>query len=241
MKSTLPATMKNSRYRPRLQTLLLMVNLLVLLLPLGGIAILRLYESELVRQTESALISQGALLEAMFRQEMLRQFQSMTNEKRTPLHFGNPVLPHLLQQYENPLTPIPPRLDVAKEAIRRPAVEAAAPSSSPNPLAVVAGERLTPVIISAKRITLAGIRLVDHQGIVVATSGTELGLSLANREEVKRALQGEHVSLLRQRISDGPRPAFDSISRRARLRVFVAFPVIDEGRVLGAVVLSQSP
>jgi len=35
-------------WRPRLRTVLLSINLIVLLLPLGGILFLRLYEHELV-------------------------------------------------------------------------------------------------------------------------------------------------------------------------------------------------
>ena len=235
-----PGASQSARYRPRLQTLLLMVNLLVLLLPLGGIAILRLYESELVKQTEAALISQGALLAAMYRQEMLQQFRA-TGDSEAALQAGNPVLPHLLEQYAQDLMPVTARLDIATEMVHAPAAPAVEPSSKPNPFAVAVGDALAPVISSAKRSTLSGIRLVDHQGIVVATSGTEEGMSLIDREEVKRALQGEHVSLLRQRISDEPPPTFDSISRRARFRVFVAFPAVHQGRVLGAVILSRSP
>ena len=45
--------------RPRLSTLLLAVNLILLIAPLSGVFAMRLYESALLRQTESALLSQG--------------------------------------------------------------------------------------------------------------------------------------------------------------------------------------
>ena len=76
---------------------------------------------------------------------------------------------------------------------------------------------------------------------MVASSGNELGLSLLVREEVPRALAGEPVSLLRQRISDEPPPAIDSLSRRTRVRAYVALPVVAGDRVWGAVVLSRTP
>ena len=53
--------------RPRLRTLLILLNLLVLALPLAGIQVLRLYESALVRQTESELIAQSAFIAAAYR------------------------------------------------------------------------------------------------------------------------------------------------------------------------------
>ena len=60
------------RWRPRLAGILLAVNLLILLLPLSGIAILRLYESELIRRTETELNVQGAFVASIYRTELLR-------------------------------------------------------------------------------------------------------------------------------------------------------------------------
>jgi hypothetical protein len=90
-------------------------------------------------------------------------------------------------------------------------------------------------------VNLVILFIVDHQGIVVATSRGELGLSLAHREEVVRALAGERVRILRVRISDEPAPPLEAVSRGNRVRLFVALPVVHAGRVLGAVVLSRTP
>ena len=59
--------------RPHLRTILLVVNLLILLLPIGGIGVLHLYENELIWQTESELSAQGALVAATFREELARR------------------------------------------------------------------------------------------------------------------------------------------------------------------------
>ena len=66
-------------FRPRLRTLLLVINLIILLLPLGGITMLRLYENELVRQTESELIGQTVLLSSAFK-EAYRKSASIRKE-----------------------------------------------------------------------------------------------------------------------------------------------------------------
>lgn len=228
--------MNRRRLLPKLRTLLLLANLTALLLPIGGIVLLNLYESELVRQTESALIGQGALLAATFRQEILRRA-----ENHDTFIAAKPTVPHSQFSRTDSLTPIRPQLDVAKAKILPPAPDAMSPNGPPEPITLAAGRTLSPILGDAQRITLAGIRLVDHRGTVVASSGSEFGLSLSNRSEVKGALQGSYVSLLRQRISDDPTPTITSMSRKAWLRVFVALPVLDKDKVLGAVVLSRSP
>jgi signal transduction histidine kinase len=228
--------MRKTLLLPRLRTLLIIANLTTLLLPLGGIILLHLYESELVRQTESALIGQGALLAATFRQEILRNGKS--NQE---FLMGFPETMHSQFNKEASLTPIRPQLDVAKENIFPTAPDALNTDLLPPEHTLNAGMTLEPILRDAQRITLAGIRLVDHNGIVVASSGSEKGKSLMNRREVKEALQGRYISLLRERISDEPPPTLTSISRRAWMRVFVALPVVEEERVLGAVVLSRSP
>ena len=65
--------MAPAKPRTSLRTLLIAINLVVLLLPLAGIQLMRLYESALVRQTESALIAQGAFVAAFYRSIIAQQ------------------------------------------------------------------------------------------------------------------------------------------------------------------------
>ena len=140
-----------------------------------------------------------------------------------------------------PLRPRPANLALGSEAVRPPAEAARQPALPPDPWALVGGAALTPVLRETKQTTLAGIRVVDFRGTVVASSNLELGQSLGHREEVRRALAGEMVSLFRRRISDEASPPYGSLSRETGVRVFVAMPVVAGGRVLGAVVLSRTP
>jgi signal transduction histidine kinase len=225
--------------RPRLYTVLFVVSLVILALPLGGIGFLRLYESALVRQTESELIGQGAFVAAAYRAALLRA-------AKTP---GT-----VLSGYGNELTWIEPaansdetrwrphaaKLDLAVDRVLPPPPEAP-PGVRADPFALAAGREITELMREAQSTTLAAIRVVDHRGTVVATTGEELGLSFAARPEVRNALTGEHVSVLRARILDQPRPSLTSISRGTGVRVFVAVPVIEGKRVLGAVVLARTP
>lgn len=229
-------------YRPKLRTILLTLNILVLLLPLGGIAIFRLYESELIKQTESELISQAALTASMFRGTYLKQVESSTGKGRKVdlSTLGNELSPSIARNATE-LTPLLPQLDLASSSIKAPAPPAETPTVTPDPIALVSGSVLSPVLVDARKIVLSGIRIVDCNGIVVATSNMEAGLSLAAREEVRKALKGEPTTLLRVRNSKWEPPAFSSISRRARMRVFVALPVIIEDRVVGAVIAARTP
>src|SRR2546421_199608 len=80
----------------------------------------------------------------------------------------------------------------------------------------------------AQQYTLAGIRVVDYNGVVVATTAEDLGASLVDREEVQRALQGEPLSLLRWRGTEPP-TFLESIARGAHVAVVVAQPAVRDG------------
>jgi len=224
------------RRRPRLRTILFAVNLVILALPLGGVTVLRLYESALVRQTESELLGQAAILAAAYRAALGRA----RPDPARAADYGVPAALEWLPA-EGRWQPRAATLDLALDSVR-PRPPAASESAAPaDPAGVAAGRELMAVMQDAQAITLAGIRVTDFRGVVVASTGEELGRSLAEREEVARALRGEPVSLLRERVSEAPRPPLASLSRGTRVRVFVALPVLDGRRVVGAVVLSRSP
>ncbi|MEO1277008.1 MAG: hypothetical protein AAFV96_17085, partial [Pseudomonadota bacterium] len=50
--------------RPRLATILLLVNVAIVALPLGSIFFLRIYENQLIQETERELIAQAAMIGA---------------------------------------------------------------------------------------------------------------------------------------------------------------------------------
>jgi signal transduction histidine kinase len=227
-------------------TVLFAVNLLIFLLPLGGIAVVRLYESELIRRTETELSVQGAFVTSIYRAELLRCLtsdESPGGGTRSLSEYGVqlPAERSSATSPDEPWTPVEPSLDFAKDRIYPPAPDARQPDAPADALARLAAERVTPVLLSAQKVTLAGIRVTDYQGVVVASTRRDLGKSLLGQEEVRRALQGEHVSLLRERVGEGPTPPIYSISRGSGVRVFVAMPVIEGDRVLGAVLLSRTP
>ena len=227
-----------SRWVPRLRTVLLVLALLVLSLPLGGVSLLKLYDTMLIRQTESELIAQGAVLAAAFHHELL--FEVSRRGTGSFPSSQDPPPP----EDRGSFRPIPARLDLARDPVWPPAPEASS-VGPPDPAAAAAGARLAEILEETQEITLAGLRVVDRNGIVVASSGAEAGLGLGHRREVASALDGVAISVLRRRDSSSSGPedqTFEpSLSRRTGIRVVLALPVISDGEVAGAVVLARTP
>ncbi len=102
---------------------------------------------------------------------------------------------------------------------------------------------LDPLLIRAKQATLAGFRVTDTSGRVVASSGGASGEDIADDPEVATALTGATGIAIkaRERAPAKTRTSLAGPSRHADVRVFVAVPVMRRGEVAGAVVLSRTP
>ena len=227
--------------KPRLRTIFLIVNLIVLLIPLGSIGVLRIYETELIRRTESELISQAALIQAIYRDRLLRALEHECVRAENAAPYGVAADVKWPVNIDNKFMPIPASLDAASDQIHPAVPEAIEPKLAAEPCAERVGEELIPTLLEAQRHTLSGMHVVDYRGTVVASTQSTLGKSLLNREEVRRALDGEFVHLLRRRTSAPVAWSLESIQRRTSVRVFVAMPIVHEGRVLGAVALVRTP
>ena len=146
--------------RFRLRTVLVGLSLIVMILPLAGIQILRLYESALIRQTESELLAQGVFVTAMYR----RSFQAMTESQAEPAHQDFRV---------NSTKQISGELDLATSEIQ-PSFTTIDEQEPPDPVARAIGLTLEPVLVEASKITFAEIYVSDHHGRIVATTESAL-------------------------------------------------------------------
>ena len=98
-----------------------------------------------------------------------------------------------------------------------------------------AGAAVEPILKRAARMNLSSARVLNAEGCIVASSTAQHGACLDDLTEVRGALAGTYTAVLRHRISDQPTPSFESISRRGRVRVYVALPVFANGEVIGVV------
>ena len=219
--------------RASLRSLLIGINLVVLVLPLAGIQLMRLYESALVRQTESALIAQAAFVAAFYRSFVKEQGnQDWLDISRE--------LPQATAIRDGRWVPQPATLDLAASPTLPPFPDGR-PGDTTNAFTRHAGERITPVLKDAQFVTLAGIRVVDPWGTIIASTGDDVGLSISHTQEIEQALAGLPASRIRKKSEVVEASALDSISRANSIRVFVAYPIVLHQRLIGAVMLSRTP
>jgi hypothetical protein len=215
------------KWRPSLAMIVFAVLTTVTALPLAGLFFFRLYENQLIRQTEAELVAQCAVIAAMFEREV-------DSTAGKPATNGRPG------HRERPFRPIEPSLDLAGSKILGPRPDGRAPTSPPDAELLDIGRSLQPVLANAQKTTLAGFRLLGRDGVVIA-GGNEIGMSLAHVEEVAQALDGHYSSVLRLRIRNRPPPPLYSITRGTSVRVFAAMPVMIDDEVAGVVYTSRTP
>ncbi|TRC73679.1 HAMP domain-containing protein [Mesorhizobium sp. WSM4307] len=224
------------KWRPRLATVVVAILIMVMALPLVGLFFFRLYENQLIRQTEAELIAQGAAIAAIYAQEV-RDAGIPPDKLGAPMPQANGSASRAANP-DGPYRPIEPRLDLASDAVlpTRPA----AMSVTADPAFAAIGARLSGILDATQKTTLAGFRLLDPRGVVIAGRG-EVGQSLGEVDEVRTALGGHYASTLRLRIPDQPTPPLYSVSRGTKVRVFVALPVAVDGKLAGVVYVSRTP
>jgi signal transduction histidine kinase len=228
-----PASDRRQKWRPSLSLVVFLVLASVLLLPLFSLYFLKVYQNQLIQQTEAELIAQSAALGAVFHREV-----ETSIPKDTAL--GTAVPPVVPKPSDEPYQPIWPTLELVNESVLPPRPEARTPSMPADPAFVALGARMMPDLIATQNVTLAGFRLLDPHGIVIA-GREEVGLSLAHLQEVAEALQGHFSGALRVRISKHDQPSLYSMSRGTGMRVFTAMPVIARGQVAGVIYASRTP
>jgi len=217
--------------RLSLRSILIAINLTVLALPLAGIQLLRLYESALVRQTESALIAQAAFVASFYRTQVKQLDSSAWRNSAAPLTVAGT---------DGRWSPRLPELDLASSPRLAPFPDGVSRKTAVT-FARQVGDSLIPVLKDAQLVTLAGIRLVDPNGVIVASTGDDTGLSVAHGDEIAAALAGRASSQLRVKSDVTEVSGLDSISRTTGIRVFVASPITLDDHLIGAVMLSRTP
>jgi signal transduction histidine kinase len=218
---------------PKLRTVLVFVNLLLLLIPVGIVGTMHLYEDELLRRTEAELLGQLAFAAAEYRNRLEAEIGKSPEEGAG---FGNKCVQVCKDfAYREPV------LRRSDFEILPPAAESLDAERPPSSIERRAAEGLSSQYELAAKMTFAAVHLVSIDGTVLASSMPRtVGKSLLHWDEVGRSLSGEPVSSLRSRSNTGTANR-KSLSRATGYRVFVSMPVIIEGRVAGALVASRTP
>lgn len=225
-------SLNNKKKKISLQTILLLVNLIILFFPIISIHFLKLYENELIRQTESELISQAAFLAAIYKRQILEHMDKQMALQYYGIEIDSPI------PEEEYYKPIPATLDLAKAPIYDPVELSSGITIEPDGTALLAGEQIYPILKEAQRTTLADIKILDPNGVAVV-SQEQNHLSYALVPEVQSAINGYPMSVLRKK-SKLDKPAVDAIGSGSRLNVCVALPVMEGNKLLGVVWVEKS-
>ena len=221
------------KWRPSLSMVVVSMLIFILCLPITGIWLFRFYDSQLVRETEQELIVQAAFIEAM----MVEKIENSLN--KTERH-GLKIIKNNFKKKQTQTKYLEAQLDLTTDNVLPPRENPRPTNNSPDYHYLKIGELLDPILERAQKTTLAGFRVLDYNGIIIA-GRSHVGQSLSHVYEVKQALSGNYTSVIRKRISSNPKPPIYTISRGTGIRVFVTMPVIYKEHVAGVVYLSRTP
>ncbi|WP_108861843.1 ATP-binding protein [Ruegeria sp. Alg231-54] len=220
------------KWRPPLALVISLVCIALVTLPIIGVLGARLSSNQFARETERSLLSQAVIFGEIY--------ATAFSEIQAAPDVGHSLSTEQMERLTQDFHPIPASLDLFRGQVSPPRPD---PVSSDEPLDAPYSEisqSLSQLARSAKKTTLSGYVFMDHSGRIIASSGSASG-SFLHVPEVSQALEGETVSLLRQRDDTSNRHLLNSISRDTLYRVFVAHPVVLNDRVIGAVYLSRTP
>lgn len=190
---------------------------------------LRVYENALVRRTEAELNAQAAAIAASG--SVLWAGDVGAIAAATPAADPGDRRTRYIET--------PTAVDLRSSPVLEPRPAARQVAGPPDPPAVALAARLAPVIAETRQTTLASILLLDRQGVLL--NGAESGRSLAFLPEVRSALGGREMTVLRRNDSYSRWSPVDLVSRATAIRLHRARPIMVQGRVVGAVLVSRSP
>ena len=235
-----------NRWRPPISMVIAMVLGVMLLVPLAGIVFFRVYENQLIQTTEGELIAQSAAIAAVTAQYLTQHSGDtlpLGPVARPPSPYSAGPLSSSLRSYEKRpaggWTPQLPVLDLNRNAVLPSRPDPIASNLEVHAAYEAAGKAIEPVLKDTQKLTLAGFRVLDPNGTIIA-GRDDTGLSLAHVVEVENAMAGRYASVLRERVVQNPQPIY-SISRGTSVRVFTALPILIDNRVAGIVYASRTP
>lgn len=147
-----------TRRGPSIALLLVGVNIVVLLLPLAAIALYRIYDLYLLRQTERQLIAQSVVVAERYREEWWVEQGMSGDEPRPPGGEAERYVPI------EPLIDIDTEIGPHEELLQLPEARS---EDSPERRA---GARLSGMLRRAQIFNLSGMRVLDPSGCVIATT-----------------------------------------------------------------------
>lgn len=227
--------------RLRLSHIFILINSVILSLPVVGIALLHLYDSSLIRETENELIAQAVIISNIYKKMLNDQYPQLDLST-----YGKPLPPKYWYKEDANLgkwRPLPATLNLNDAPIADFAPNAIELNKEPDPVAWLLGMQLEDLLKETQLTTLAGIRILDVDGIIVSSTGWTKKKSLISMMDVKEALTGTTTRIIRKRkpLAHEPNSFLSSISRTSDIRIHLTYPIVVKKRIIGAVHLMRTP
>lgn len=219
----------------RLRTILFGTLLFVAALPGISAVFLRVYENALVRRTEAELVAQSAALAATAAVDWSGQKASPSIASDLTATEDEADNPYDVRSYHDH----PTEIDLRSSPVLPPRPAAAPSSARPDAQALVVATHLLPAFQETKITTLSSIIMIDRRGTIL--TGSDSGRSLAMLPEVRSALAGKPMTVLRINENYGAHYPFEWLSRASNIRLHHTRPVMVDGEVKAVILVSRSP
>lgn len=227
------------KIRLKLSYIFILINSIILSLPVAGIALMKLYDSTLIRQTENSLITQAVMLSSIYTKELLKNYPNLI------LTTYGKALPKEYWQKNDPIMgkwrPVSATLDLINSSVYAKELPPEITKHTAEPIAWQLGIELDPLLKEVQLTTLSGMHLIDINGVIVSSTDEVKKKSLLNRPEVVSALKGESSRVIRKAAQQKDDHFFSPISRTSDIRIHVAYPITIEKRIIGAILLIRTP
>ncbi|WP_299544155.1 ATP-binding protein [uncultured Roseibium sp.] len=223
-----------SRWRPSLALVVTAVCCTVLILPLAAVLFLKLGVNRFIHETEQSLIQQASIYAGIY----ATAFEAATRARGGAKMPGYYLPPQKRVFWNARARTFAPLLNLQRDQILPARPEPVAVSTSLGDRHKAVARTLETVSSRSGRTTLSNVVFLDHTGVDLHASEAA---GFAEVSEVQKALTGGIGAALRWREETQDAATYLSLSRGTGFRVFIAFPVISENRVIGAVYLSRTP
>ncbi|GLQ25630.1 HAMP domain-containing protein [Sulfitobacter pacificus] len=204
----------------------------LIILPFFALVAARITSNQFVRETEASLHAQAAIYAAQFAIAV----QGASGADLDGVRMSAQQRERLSQEWQ----PVEVKLTTHSRSILPPRPDTMIPEHTPNAVYLEVGTALSELAEQARKTTLVGVIALDPNGTIIGKSGKETG-SLGHVSEVRRALQGDIVSVARWREEEYRNHSLKSLSRDTQFRIYVAHPVFVADHIVGAVYLSRTP
>ncbi|GAA2844388.1 signal transduction histidine kinase [Aminobacter aminovorans] len=204
----------------------------LLAVPIATTLALQIGTNRLVNETETSLIKQAAIYAGAY----VVAFEAESPEAGGALP-GYYLPPPKRIFWSAASRTFRPLLNLRQDVVEpvRPDPVPTAERLDPRYLRIAPG--LSALADNASRTTLSTVVFLDHQGIDMLARQPA---SFAAVPEVRQALQGDVGAALRWRSDAGTRFRLAALGGGTGFRVLIAYPVISQNRVIGAVYLSRT-